>query len=110
MSRRSRSRRRRGPLVAHNFRWETFASAADTGPRTSPPTMTSTVSQGRRYVQRSRGREETMGRRTPIIGLFVLAGLVTIWGCSGQREQAGEVKDEAMLAGMKASDFKAADE
>src|SRR6266568_3744839 len=71
--------------------------------------MTSTVSQWPSKCWRSGDREETMGRRTPIIGWFVLASLITIWGCSG-REQAGEVKDEAMLAGMKASDFKAADE
>src|SRR5258708_22741436 len=51
-----------------------------------------------------------MALRTTIVGSALVAGLLAIWGCSEQQGQVGEVKDEAMLAGMKASDFKAADE
>src|SRR5882757_4256504 len=51
-----------------------------------------------------------MAPRTAIVGSFLLASALVTWGCSEQPGRIGEVKDEAMLAGMKASDFKAADD
>jgi hypothetical protein len=51
-----------------------------------------------------------MALRTMIVGSLLAASLLAIWGCSNESQQTGEVRDEAMLAGMQASDFKAADE
>ncbi len=51
-----------------------------------------------------------MEQRKAIVGLILISGVLSIWGCSDQRQQIGEVKDEAMLARVKAGDLRAADE
>jgi hypothetical protein len=51
-----------------------------------------------------------MAFRIAIVGSLLAASALVTWGCSEQPGRIGEVKDEAMLAGMKASDFKAADD
>jgi hypothetical protein len=51
-----------------------------------------------------------MAFRIAIVGSFLIASALVIWGCSEQPGRIGEVKDEAMLAGMKAGDLKAADD
>src|SRR5712691_1219526 len=50
-----------------------------------------------------------MRLRTTVIGLILVPSLLAIWGCSDQGE-FGKVQDEAMVAGVKASDLRAADE
>jgi hypothetical protein len=51
-----------------------------------------------------------MGRRTVAVGLLAFASAAVVWGCSEQRGQPGEVKDEAMQAGLTAANLKGADE
>src|SRR5262245_59350850 len=51
-----------------------------------------------------------MAPRTAIIASCLVASAFLVCSCSEPPGRIGEVKDEAMLAGMKASDFKAADE